>query len=118
MFIVAPLNCEGLLSHAVVCELSSFAIIALGERERERERERANSVSLYKNVLKSSHVLAYMCLNVTLIYLQTGLVQLDGEWELKEFADDYPKFEKRLAEQEPYWKIGTVKYNEPIDLSV
>ena len=62
---------------------------------------------------KSSHLLAYLFLSFTLIYLlfQTGLVQLDGEWELKEFADDYPKFEKRMAEQEPYWKIGTVKFN-------
>ena len=33
-------------------------------------------------------------------------MQLDGKWALGEFVDDYPKFEKRMAEQDPYWKPG------------
>ena len=62
-----------------------------------------------------SYLIYWLICSLTLLLFiclfQTGLVQLDGEWELKEFADDYPKFEKRMAEQEPYWKIGTVKFN-------
>ena len=34
-------------------------------------------------------------------------MQLDGEWTLKEYEEDYPKFEKRMAKQEPYWKPGS-----------
>ena len=33
-------------------------------------------------------------------------MQLDGKWALKDYMDDYPSFERRLAEQEPYWKPG------------
>ena len=45
---------------------------------------------------------------MNMFIIQAGLVNLDGEWHLKEVIENFPLLEKRMAEQEPYWTPGRV----------
>ena len=49
--------------------------------------------------------------------MQAGLVNLDGEWYLKEVIEDYPLLEKRMTEQEPYWKPGNERNHGIVDVA-